>query len=190
MAKRKSAFEEIVEALDAQERAARVAESQQQALAQTLARANRGDPEAIAQLRICLDQNPQVWQRAGDLAAVAESAWIDLLAESNQLVAECIKRRLAQLKRDLAGDDPSAIEKLLIDHLAACYLAAEHAQIQAAAPPGGSLEQASFALRRAESSQKRLLNALKTLTVLRAVVPRGLLPADSLRVHPPARETA
>jgi hypothetical protein len=60
-----------------------------------------------------------------------------------------------------------------------------HAEIQAASPAGGSLEQAAFKLKRAESSQKRLLAATKTLATLRALVPAGLVPARPLRLHDP-----
>jgi hypothetical protein len=95
---------------------------------------------------------------------------------------------VAGLKADLAGDEPTPIEALLIDHLAACHLAAQHAEIQAASGCGGSLEQANFRLRRAESAQKRLLHATKTLATLRALVPQGLVPASPLKVFAPEKK--
>jgi hypothetical protein len=155
---------------------------------QLVARANGGDPEALRRLRIFLDKNPWLWQRAGDLSAVAERSWIDLICGTNQLVAESVKRQIARLKKDLAGDDPTAIERVLVEHLAACYLAVQHAEIQAASPPGGSLEQAGFRLKRAESSQKRLLQATKTLATLRALVPGGLLPSSQMKAFAPEHQ--
>ena len=156
---------------------------------QLVARANGGDPDALRRLRCFLDKNPCLWERAGDLAAIAEAAWVALIAGSNQLVAESAKRRVARLKKDLAGDDPTAIERVLVEHLAACYLAVQHAEIQAASPPGGSLAQAGFRLKRAESSQKRLLQATRTLATLRALVPRGLHPASHLKAFVPGQIT-
>src|SRR5262249_57637000 len=108
------------------------------------------------------EKNRGIWGQGGDLAAVAERSWIELIAGTNQLVAESARRRVGRLKEDLGGDSPTVIERVLIDHLAACYLAAQHAEIQAASPAGGSLEQASFRLKRAESGQRRLLAATKT----------------------------
>jgi hypothetical protein len=60
-----------------------------------------------------------------------------------------------------------------------------HAEIQAASPSSASLEQAAFRLKRAESSQKRLLVATKTLATLRALVPAGLVPARPVSLYDP-----
>ena len=143
---------------------------------QLVARANGGDPEALRRLRIFLDKNPWLWERAGDLSAVAERSWIELIAGTNQLVAESLVRRVGQLKRELAGEQPTAVERLLVDQVAACYLAAQHGEILAASPAGASLEQAAFRLKRAESGQRRLLQATRTLATLRALLPLRLRP--------------
>jgi hypothetical protein len=45
-------------------------------------------------------------------------------------------------------------------------------------------------LKRAESCQKRLLNATKTLATLRALVPHGLLPVEHLKVFDPEKKMA
>ena len=88
----------------------------------------------------------------------------------------------------MAGPHATPLEKLLIDQVGVTWLAAQHGEISLADEPGGSLQQANFRLRRAESAQRRLLNAVKTLTMVRALVPRGLLPqsAGDLRERPEA----
>src|SRR5262245_37583074 len=60
-------------------------------------RANLGEPGALTRLRTFLDRNPWLWQRAGDLSAVAERSWLALICGTNQLVAESVKRRVARL---------------------------------------------------------------------------------------------
>lgn len=157
---------------------------------QLVARANQGDGEALKRLRRFLDVNPQLWDKFGDLTALAERAWTELIAGSNQLVAESVKRTTAKLKRDLAGPNPTRLEALLIDRIAACFLAAQHAEVQAASPASSSLEQAGFRLKRAESSQKRLLSATKTLALLRSAMPDGLVPANPMRLFDPDEERA
>src|SRR5262249_56124744 len=102
------------------------------------------------------EKNRGIWGQGGDLAAVAERSWIELIAGTNQLVAESARRRVGRLKEDLGGDSPTVIERVLIDHLAACYLAAQHAEIQAASPAGGPLEQASFRFNTAQPGQPPL----------------------------------
>lgn len=157
---------------------------------QLVARANQGDSEALKRLRRFLDVNPQLWDKFGDLTALAERAWIELLAGSNQLVAESVKRTVAKLKSDLAGQHPTRLEELLIQHLAACHLAVQHAELQAASPATGSLEQAGFRLKRAESAQKRLLSATKTLALLRSAMPAGLVPANPMHLFDPGEKRA
>src|SRR5579872_5657397 len=55
---------------------------------QTVEQANKGDRAALARLSAFLDQNPVIWERAGDLNGMAERAWAELIAAGNQLVAE------------------------------------------------------------------------------------------------------
>jgi hypothetical protein len=153
-------------------------------------RSNGGDREALARLRRFLDQKPAIWQKVGDLTAHAEKAWMDLIAGRDQLQAESYRRKLAQLKGELAGPRPTPLEALLVDQVAVCWLGAQYAELQAAGPATGSLEQAAFKLRRAESGQKRLLNAAKTLATLRALLPEGLVPVNPVQLHEPPRKLA
>jgi hypothetical protein len=160
----------------------------QQLFKELVARANAGEREALARLRKFLDANPHIWSRAGDLTAVAERAWIELIAGEDQFRVESVKRRLTQLKDELKGPHPTALEAVLVDLIAVAWLGAHHVEIEAASPAGGSLAQAAFKLRRAESSQKRLLAATKTRATLRALVPRGLVPARPLWLHDPGQK--
>src|SRR5262249_700087 len=66
------------------------------------------------------------------------------------------------------------------DQIAITWLAALHGEIQAASPGAGSLQQAAFRLKRAESSLRRHVTAVRTLATLRALFPAGLAPT-----HPP-----
>ena len=151
-------------------------------------RANQGEPEALARLRKFLDLNPCIWEKAGDLTAAAERAWTELIAGADRLAAESLRRRLARLKAELAGPHP-ALESLLVDQVAVSWLAAHDGEIRAAVA-GGAVAQAALRLRRAESGQRRLLNAVKTLSTLRALTARGLAPLDSVRLFKSEREPA
>jgi hypothetical protein len=148
---------------------------------QLVRRANAGDAEALARLRHFLDRNPDLCERFGDLTAYAERLWTGLMAGDDQLVRESVKRHLARLKAELAGPSPTALEKLLVDQVVVTWLAAQHGETQAASPGGASLAQAAFRLKRAESAQRRHLAAMKTLALLRAALPAGLVPLEPLR---------
>jgi hypothetical protein len=150
--------------------------TQEQGFEELVRRANAGNKVCLAGLRKLLDEKPEIWRTVGNLSALAEKSWISLLSNGNTLAEESIPRHLKELKAGLAGDDPTPVEKMLIDLIGVTWLAAQHGEISASSPPGGSLQQANFRLRRAESSQRRLLNWVKMLAMVRALVPRGLMP--------------
>jgi hypothetical protein len=173
-----------------QAKADEAAPDYQQLFKEVVARANQGERLAIDRLKSFLDLNPHIWQRAGDLTAVAERGWIELIAGQDVFRTESVKRRLAELKDRLKGPHPTALEAILVDLIGVAWLGVQHAEIQAASPSGSTLDQAAFRLKRAESSQKRLLAATKTLATLRALVPQGLLPARPVRLHDPDKQLA
>jgi hypothetical protein len=158
-----------------------------QALRELAGRANRGNERALACLRQLLDSCPEIWQQVGDLARRAELAWLDLVAGDDQMSAESVRRKVARLKSDLAGPEPTPLEALLIDQIAVTWMAAMHGEIEAASV-GGSVEQARYRQSRAESTQKRFLRAMKTLATLRAVAPRGLVPSSGRKSTMPDEE--
>jgi hypothetical protein len=114
----------------------------------------------------------------GDVSRLAERAWVDLLSSNSLLAAESISRYLRQLKAELAGPNPTPTEHMLIDMVGVRFLAAQHAEYTAA-QQGGSLEQARFRIRRAESAQKRFASSLKMLILVRTLAPRSLFPLGS-----------
>jgi hypothetical protein len=161
----------------------------QDALRQLVAQANAGDPEARNRLRHVLDNNPALWQRAGDLTATAEGAWLEVISAGNHLVAESMKRQLADLKAQLKGAHPTALEGLLADQVALGWLASRHAEIEAAHAGDAAHPSALVHLKRAESAQKRFLSASRTLATLRTLAGPGLAPLRAVSVFVPTTQT-
>jgi hypothetical protein len=158
-------------------------------LNRNLAKANAGDTKAVDWLRSFLDQNPQVRQHIGDLARVAEKAWISLIANGDALSAEAIRRQLALIKEDLIGKTPSAVEKLLGDQVVSTLLEVKYMENVAAAGKGSSRTQADLLLKRLESAQRRHTAAIKSLVQIRRLLP-GLNSVPGLRVFGGKRESA
>jgi hypothetical protein len=136
-------------------------------------RAGEGNEKCLAGLRQLLDQNPELWRVAGNASALAERVWAELVACGNKLTELSIPRKLAELKAGLAGTAPSPLESLLIDYVGVTWLAAQEGEI-AAAQAGGGPEVARLRLRRAESAGKRFTGAVKTLSLIRALLPKTL----------------
>jgi hypothetical protein len=155
-----------------------------------VARANTGDRQALDALRRFLDAHPEVHETVGDLTRLAEAHWLDLLVGAEVLARESVQRQLASLKGELTGSHPTPLEKLLVEEVGLCHLASRHAQMTAAGSAGASLAQAAFRLRRAESAQRRLLSAIRTLATLRALAPAGLAPLNHLQLFTGERQRA
>lgn len=134
--------------------------------------ANSDDPKALAELRAFLDDHPEVEETVGDLARLAEEAWLDLLAGKDALTKECSRRRLQATKRRLAGPGSSTLETLLADQIALNQLAARQAEIAAATSAATSVERAAFHLKRTESTQRRYLAAIRVMATLRSLMPQ------------------
>jgi len=148
--------------------------TQAEAFAEVVRRASEGNAQCLAGLRAQLDNNPAIWRRVGDVGALAEKAWIELISSGNKLAEESIVRRQRELKADLAGPHAAPLEKLLIDLVGVTFLATCQAEHAAASPTGSNIQVAGYKLKRAESAQRRFSRAVRTLTLVRALLPKGV----------------
>src|SRR5436190_1019339 len=79
-------------------------------------------PAALPCIRDILHRHPEVWRHVGDLATLAERAWIAVLAADHPVAVESMKRTVAEMKAELAGDNATRIERLLVDQVVACWM--------------------------------------------------------------------
>src|SRR5262249_35937504 len=120
-------------------------------------RAQQGDEGALPELRQVLDAHPEFWQRCGDLALQAQAAWLQLICGKDLLPRESLQRKLDQLKADLAGTDPSPLERLLVERASATWLQLQNADAVYAQVKGTSSAQHQALQRRQTSAQQRHL---------------------------------
>jgi hypothetical protein len=105
-----------------------------------------------------------------------------VLAADHPLAVESMKRTVAEMRADLAGEHPTRLERMLADQVVACWLETKYLEAVSADPGGQSLAQAGFSLKRLESAQKRYLNAVKALTTLRTLAPAAAAPSGSIKI--------
>jgi hypothetical protein len=138
-----------------------------------LERAERGDRSALPALEMLLDATPEVWRAYGDLARVAEDAWVELVAGPNLLLKESLRRKLIEMKSELlSGAAASPLEHLLVGRVAAGWLQAAYADAAAAQLREKSLDLAQLEQqqRRQERAQKGYLAAIRTLATVRKLL--------------------
>jgi hypothetical protein len=152
--------------------------------------AKAGDVSVLPRLRALLDGRPEIWKCIGDLERIVVRSWVELLAGDDPLSREAIRRKVEEFRAELEGNAPTPVERLLIGQIVSTWLEMNHAQLAAVEPGRTTLGQASLTLKRAESVQRRYLQAIRTLTAVRALLPRGLLPAHHLRLQGPDQRLA
>ncbi len=132
-------------------------------------RAQRGDQTAMPELRGLLDKSPELWQQVGDLAKHVETAWIKLLAANDLLTQECLQREAERRRTELLGDDPTAIERHLIETIVASWLQVKHAEMQMGNSRDATDTHLTFLHRRLDSAQKHHRATINQLVKVREV---------------------
>lgn len=146
---------------------------EQQAL---LKRAYRGDKAAIPELRAMLDAHIEVVRVEGDLAHIAHLAMIAAVASGDIVLSEVLPLRVAQMQAELEGTRPTALESLLCERIATCWLAVyllDAARIPTAngeRPPEDVIAQHE---RMKQNAHKRYIEACLALAKVRHLLPRS-----------------
>ncbi|MFH1268484.1 MAG: hypothetical protein ABIK89_22405 [Planctomycetota bacterium] len=133
--------------------------------------ANDGDEAALDHLRHILDENPQIWQRVGDLATHAEMALIQTIANGNKLLAESLTRKIAEMKEELAGPAPTRLEELAVQRIIVCWLECQWADACFPSPATENLPVAKFVLKLKESAMTRFTKGMKAMELARRLLP-------------------
>jgi hypothetical protein len=159
--------------------AATDAEKRREELAGLLRRAEAGDKAVLPALGEALDANPGFWEQYGDLALQAEAALGVLVAGTNLLLGESLKRKLQALKGELGA--ASAVERLLVEQVTITwqqthYFNALMAQAGAASPARLRVLQGLQ-----DGAQRRHLVALKALVTVRKLLRPAVSPLDLLK---------
>jgi hypothetical protein len=76
-------------------------------------------------------------------------------------------RKLELLRAELLGDNPTPVERILVERVVACWLQVQAAELRAAQSTDTYLKQLDFQQRRMDATNRRFLAAVKTLALVR-----------------------
>ena len=134
--------------------------------------ANDGDEEALSKVKEIFKEAPGMARIFADLAGEAERGLVKRLTRGDPLVREALPVRLKAMRKELAGSDPSALERLLAERIVACWLQLQHAEIIYAQNLGGmNIAQSEYHQRRLDKLHRRYLSAIKALAQVRKMGP-------------------
>ena len=157
-------------------------------LAQLLKKAEAGDRSVLPQLRRVLDGDPDLWRGYGNLAAHAEASLAMLAAGPNLLLAESLRRKLAELKAELGGESPSPLEKLLAERISARWLQTAYFDGLLAQAAGAGEARLKVLRQQQDAAHRRHLASIKQLAVVRRLLRPAPSPLELLRA--PVGETS
>lgn len=143
-----------------------------------LERARAGDRSAVPDVRRILGDPAQVEWLGGDLARQATQSMINAAAGEDLVFREAMTRKLELLREELAGPNPTPVERLLVERVVACWLQVSDADVRYAQAQGSlTVTQGDYHQRRMDRAHRRFLSAVKTLALVRK------LALPSLRVN-------
>ena len=129
----------------------------------------QGEQAVMPELRGLLDTTPDLWRQLGDIAKHVEATWVKLLAGNDLLTQECLHREAERRRTELLGDDPTPIERHLIETIVASWLQVKHAEMQMGNSRDATDTHLTFLHRRLESAQKQHRAAINQLVKVREV---------------------
>ncbi|MEQ8856825.1 hypothetical protein [Gimesia sp.] len=163
--------------------------AEQEDLNLVIKKANAGDRKALSKLRKFLDQQPQIWNEVGDIAKIAETAWIKLIAKGDTLAQESLKRKLAALNQEILGDTDHIFDQMLADVIRATWLEMHYLMSVDADATSRTAGQSALMMKRLESAQRRHLTAIKQYCQIKKLLP-GENRQPDLRIFKPRQDYA
>jgi hypothetical protein len=150
-----------------------------------LTRAIDGDADSQSVLIRFMDQpelgpelNRKIVNLFGDVRVYAEQTAIEATAGENPLVRKAIQRKMDKLRAELAGPDPTPIERLLAERAAYCWLVLWRYEVNLANAKCLDSRREEFHHRRIDAAHRRYLSSLRTLAQIRKLA----LPAVQVNI--------
>jgi hypothetical protein len=147
-------------------------------LGRLLGQAEKGDVTVLPLLRRVLDESPGLWQGYGDLSLQAQGAMVKLAGGDNLLMCESTMRKLSALKSELMGESTSALEKLLVGRVTACWLQVNYYDALWTQNKQCSPAQTKLLQHQQDAAHRRYLSAIKTLATVRKLLTPSRSPVE------------
>jgi hypothetical protein len=130
-------------------------------LRELIDRAQDGEKGALPMLRRVLDEAPWL-ARDVDLARNVERSIIQNMSVDNVFTQEAIPRNLEAMRKEIAGENPSPLERLLAERIVLCWLELQYFETLYTQNIGDiTLAQGDYHQRRIDKAHRRYLSSIK-----------------------------
>lgn len=134
--------------------------------------AQRGDTKAMQDLRLLLMQAPDWEQNQPGPATCARRVLLEATLGKNLLVREAWERRAEAMEKELAGPNPTPLERTLCERIASCWLDVQLVDLNFAAKlkESMSIPAGDYYQRRQDRAHARYLTAVQALARVRRLL--------------------
>jgi hypothetical protein len=138
-----------------------------------LGKAEKGEKDAVPEIRQILNERPDLAWQFVDVAQVAEEALIEkMTGEEDLAVKEIMRCQLKAMRENTTGENPSPLERLLAERVVATWL-----QIQlfeglyaSGMSKSTTIAQDSYHQKRLDQTYRRHLSAIRGLAQMRKLL--------------------
>ena len=143
-------------------------------LKELVEKAAKGDKNPLPEIRKILKESPELAWQIMDFAKYTESHHIKMMVkEEDPGLKEVLKAQLAFMREEIAGDNPSPLERLLAERIVLTWL-----QIQlfedlyaSSMPKSMTFAQGNYKQKMIDQAHRRYLSAIRTLAQIRKLGP-------------------
>jgi hypothetical protein len=140
-------------------------------VAEVLERAQGGSTDVLPLVRKLLSpQHPRgrfLVETYGDSYAHARSRMVKVAANQNLAIQEGLRRKIDAVRDELAGPNPTPLERILCERVALCWFDAHEMDRRFVDQKDVSFKTAEYRENRRDRAHKRFLAACKTLATVR-----------------------
>ena len=130
--------------------------------------ANTGNPEALELLRKQYQDKPELARIRGNMARTArESRLKQILGDKAQGTALAIRKKMQDIVKQVAGDKPTPLERLLAERVAMCWLDVQDHELRYSMLENDTLTKYEWRSRMLDRAHHRYLAAIKALATVR-----------------------
>ncbi len=137
-------------------------------------KAEKGDKKAVPDIREILEENPDLAWRYIDFARIAEWHFTERMSKDKDFASkEVLKRQLAAMREEIAGENPSPLERLLAERIVLTWQQIQLFEGLYASGmfKGGTISQGNYYQKRLDHTYRRHLSAIRTLAQIRKLGP-------------------
>ncbi len=137
-----------------------------------LRKAEKGEEDAVPEIRKILREHPGLAWRFVDVAHIAEDALIEVMTKEADLATkELIRCQLETMREEIVGKNSSALERLLSERVVVTWLEVQLFEaLYAQNMPKLTIPQAEHHQKRLDRAHRRHLSAIRALAQIRKLL--------------------